>query len=43
MERIEVYQIEMNKIDCETRHYMYLKSDNTITDKPSTALAFSIF
>lgn len=43
MKTIEVYQIEMNKIDGETRHYVYLKADNTFTDNPSIALEFSTF
>lgn len=43
MKTIEVYQIEMNKIDGETRHHMYLKADHTITDVPATALEFSTF
>ena len=38
-----IYQIEMNKVDCETGHYMYLKADETITDNPATALEFDSF
>ena len=39
----EIWQIELNKIDNETNHYMYLKDNGAITDDPSTALQFDTF
>lgn len=39
----EIYQIELNKVDAETNHYMYLKDNGAITDDPSTALQFDTF
>lgn len=40
---VTIYQIEMNKVDYKTGHYMYLRADETITDNPATALEFDSF
>lgn len=37
------YQIEMNKIDNKTKHYLYLEENGAVTDIPEEALKFDTF